>query len=145
VLCPGPIEVLVFNGPETVPLPYRDRTLIRHSPQITDVHLDKAEMAEVGREVSPVYNTPKVRDFPGAYRGIRQLFGKGQGFYDPEADEAFLSEVKCASGRRRRTKTFLYEHPVWTCSTPDYVYVWTELRHTTISNTFDTAVFSNSS
>src|SRR6185295_7802780 len=52
VLCPGAIEVLVFNEPETVPLPYRDRTLIRHSPQITDVRLDKTEMAEVGREVA---------------------------------------------------------------------------------------------
>src|SRR6476469_3231386 len=32
VLCPGAIEVLVFNEPETVPARYRDRTMLRHSP-----------------------------------------------------------------------------------------------------------------
>ena len=31
---------------------YRGRTLIRHSPQITDVRLNREEMAEVGREVA---------------------------------------------------------------------------------------------
>ena len=52
VICPGAIEVLVYNEPETVPPPFNTRTLIRHSPQITDVRLNKAEMAEVGREVA---------------------------------------------------------------------------------------------
>ena len=52
VLCPGAIEVLVFHEPETVPDRYRGRTLIRHSPQITDVRLNKEEMAELGEEVA---------------------------------------------------------------------------------------------
>jgi uncharacterized protein (UPF0261 family) len=51
VLCPGAIEVLVFNEPETVPERYRDRRLVRHSPQITDLRLNRDEMADVGREV----------------------------------------------------------------------------------------------
>ena len=48
---PGAIEVLVFNEPETVPDQYRDRRLVRHSPQITDLRLNRDEMADVGREV----------------------------------------------------------------------------------------------
>ena len=41
VLCPGAIEVLVFNEPETVPEKYRDRRLVRHSPQITDLRFNR--------------------------------------------------------------------------------------------------------
>ena len=52
VLCPGAIEVLVYGEPETVPPPFNTRTLIRHSPQITDVRLNKEEMVEVGKEVA---------------------------------------------------------------------------------------------
>ena len=95
VLCPGAIEVLVFNEPETVPASYRGRTLIRHSPQITDVRLDKTEMADVGREVARrlQYTTePAVFLIPTA--GYDSYSVKGQGFYDPEADDAFLLELK---------------------------------------------------
>ena len=95
VLCPGAIEVLVFNEPETVPLPYRDRTLIRHSPQITDVRLDKTEMAEVGREVARrLQHTTESAAFLVPTAGYDSYSMKGQGFYDPEADDAFLSELK---------------------------------------------------
>ena len=59
VICPGAIEVLVFNEPETVPAKYKNRTLIPHSPQITDVRLNAAEMAEVGREVARRLNHTK--------------------------------------------------------------------------------------
>ena len=58
VICPGAIEVLVFNEPETVPLAYRDRTLIRHSPQITDVRLNKTEMAESAKKSLAACNIP---------------------------------------------------------------------------------------
>src|SRR5436305_1175223 len=52
VICPGAVEVLVFNEPHTVPEKFRGRTLVRHSPKITDVRLDRAEMAALGREVA---------------------------------------------------------------------------------------------
>jgi len=95
VLCPGAIEVLVFNEPETVPLRYRDRTQIRHSPQITDVRLDKAEMAEVGKEVARrLQHTTASAVFLVPTAGYDSYSVKGQGFCDPEADEAFLSELK---------------------------------------------------
>ena len=44
VICPGAIEVLVYNEPETVPPPFNTRTLIRHSPQ------DHRRPAESGRD-----------------------------------------------------------------------------------------------
>jgi len=95
VICPGAIEVLVFNEPETVPDPYRERTLIRHSPKITDVRLNREEMAEVGREVARRLQYTKgdaIFLIPNA--GFDSYAVQGQGFYDPEADAAFVTELK---------------------------------------------------
>jgi uncharacterized protein (UPF0261 family) len=95
VLCPGAIEVLVFNEPETVPLPYRNRTLLRHSPQITDVRLNRAEMAEVGKEVARrLQHTKEKAVFLVPTGGFDSYSVKGQGFYDPDADAAFVAELR---------------------------------------------------
>ena len=95
VLCPGAIEVLVYGEPETVPPPYNTRTLIRHSPQITDVRLNKQEMTEVGKEVARRLQSTKgdaVFMIPTA--GYDSYAVKGLGFYDPEADAAFVEALK---------------------------------------------------
>lgn len=95
VLCPGAIEVLVFNEPETVPAPFNTRTLIRHSPQITDVRLNKQEMAEVGKEVARrLQFTKKNALFLIPTAGYDSYAVKGMGFYDPEADAAFVEELE---------------------------------------------------
>jgi uncharacterized protein (UPF0261 family) len=95
VLCPGAIEVLVYNEPETVPPPFNTRTLIRHSPQITDVRLNKEEMAEVGREVARRLQFTKgdaIFLIPNG--GYDSYAVEGMGFYDPEADLAFVDALK---------------------------------------------------
>ena len=95
VICPGAIEVLVFNEPETVPAKYKNRTLISHSPQITDVRLNAAEMAEVGREVARRLNhTKNEAVFMNPIGGYDSYAVEGMGFYDPEADAAFMAELK---------------------------------------------------
>jgi len=94
VICPGALEVLVFNEPETIPEMYRGRTLIRHSPQITDLRLNKDEMAEVGREIAKRLQFTKdeaVFMIPTA--GYDSYATEGKGFYDPEADAAFVTEL----------------------------------------------------
>ncbi len=95
VLAPGAIEVLVFNEPETVPPPFDTRTLIRHSPQITDVRLNGEEMAKVGEEIARrlKYTTDEaVFIIPTA--GYDSYAVEGKGFYDPEADQAFVDALK---------------------------------------------------
>jgi uncharacterized protein (UPF0261 family) len=95
VICPGAVEVLVFNEPQTVPKPFRDRHLVRHSPQITDVRLNKAEMIEVAREVGRRLQFTKV---PAALlvpnKGYDSYAVAGEPFHDPEADLAFVVELK---------------------------------------------------
>jgi uncharacterized protein (UPF0261 family) len=95
VLCPGALEVLVFNEPETVPARYQGRTLIRHSPQITDLRLNQEEMVQVGREVARrLQHTRGDAIFMIPTAGYDSYAVEGMGFYDPEADAAFVAELK---------------------------------------------------
>jgi len=95
VLAPGAIEVLVFNEPETVPPPFNTRTLIRHSPQITDVRLNGEEMARVGEEIAKrLKHTRDKAIFIIPTAGYDSYAVEGEGFYDPVADQAFVDALK---------------------------------------------------
>ncbi|HXW29887.1 MAG TPA: Tm-1-like ATP-binding domain-containing protein [Xanthobacteraceae bacterium] len=97
VLCPGAIEVLVFNEPETVPERYRDRRLVRHSPQITDLRLNRNEMADVGREVGRRLRSTKDRAvFLIPKAGYDSYATHGEPFSDPEADAAFVDALRAS-------------------------------------------------
>jgi len=94
VLAPGAIEVLVYNEPETVPPPYNTRTLIRHSPKITDVRLNAEEMASVGRELARrLSKTHERAVFMIPTAGFDSYAVAGMGFHDPAADAAFVREL----------------------------------------------------
>jgi uncharacterized protein (UPF0261 family) len=94
VLAPGAIEVLVFNEPETVPPPFNTRTLIRHSPKITDVRLDAEEMARVGQEIAKrLQHTTDEAVFIIPTAGYDSYAVEGEGFHDPEADQAFVDAL----------------------------------------------------
>jgi uncharacterized protein (UPF0261 family) len=95
VICPGAVEVLVFNEPHTVPAQYRDRTLVRHSPQITDLRLNRREMVDVAREVGRRLQTargPAVMMIPS--QGFDAYDVAGEPFFDPGADGAFVAELR---------------------------------------------------
>jgi uncharacterized protein (UPF0261 family) len=95
VICPGAIEVLVYNEPETVPDKFKDRTLIRHSPKITDLRLDREEMVTVAREVAHrLGHTKGEAVFMVPLHGFDSYAVAGEGFFDPEADGAFIEEIK---------------------------------------------------
>lgn len=94
VVAPGAIEVLVYNEPETVPPPFNTRTLIRHSPKITDVRLNAEEMAAVGRELARrLSHTTGYATFMIPTAGYDSYAVKGKGFHDPAADAAFVREL----------------------------------------------------
>lgn len=94
VICPGAVEVLVFNEPHTVPAKFKDRTLVRHSPQITDVRLNADEMAAVGRQVARRLESTRsdaVFLIPSA--GYDSYAVEGGPFHDPQSDAAFVREL----------------------------------------------------
>ena len=95
VVCPGSIEVLVFNEPETVPEPFCHRTLVRHSPQITDVRLNREEMADVGREMAKrLAHTKDEAVILVPTQGYESYGVRGGPFHDLEADAALVTEIR---------------------------------------------------
>lgn len=95
VICPGAIEVLVFNEPETVPEAYRGREIVRHSPKITDLRLDAKEMALLGREICRrLSHTKDKAYFVIPVAGYDSYAVKGQKLCDFGADAAFTAELK---------------------------------------------------
>ena len=95
VICPGAVDVLVFNEPHTVPEKYAGRTRVPHSPQITDVRLNTEEMAAVGREVaSRLQHTRREAVMMIPTAGYESYGVSGGPFHDLEADAAFAREVQ---------------------------------------------------
>jgi uncharacterized protein (UPF0261 family) len=95
VLCPGAVEVIVFGPPETVPAQYRARTMIRHSPQITDIRLNRAEMVRVAEEIARrLQHTKDEAVFMIPTAGYDSYAVAGNRFYDPEADRAFAETLR---------------------------------------------------
>ena len=99
VLCPGALEVLVFNEPETVPKRYEGRRLVRHSPQITDLRLNAEEMRAVGREIA---RRLAARRWRGRVHGAdiaatTATRHQARRFHDPQADAAFVAALKQAA------------------------------------------------
>lgn len=103
VVCPGAIEVLVYNEPETVPAKYQDRRLVRHTPKYTDLRLNKGEMRAVGEEVARrLQYTSSEAIFLIPTGGYDCYARKDQPFYDPEADAAFVEALRARLPRNFR-------------------------------------------
>jgi uncharacterized protein (UPF0261 family) len=95
VICPGAVEVLVFNEPETVPAKYLGRRLVRHSPQITDLRLNGDEMRDVGREIGTrLQATADDAVFLIPRKGYDSYATPGEAFSDPVADAAFVAALR---------------------------------------------------
>lgn len=93
VICPGAVEVLVFNEPHTVPARFQGRTLVRHSPKITDVRLNCDEMIAVGKEVARRLQSARDAVFLVPTAGYDSYAVAGGPFHDAEADTAFVREL----------------------------------------------------
>lgn len=103
VICPGAVEVLVFNEPETVPARYAGRRLVRHSPQITDLRLNREEMADVGREIGRrLQATGDDAVFLIPTAGYDSYATAGEALSDPESDAAFVATLRETAPRNVR-------------------------------------------
>ena len=96
VLCPGAIEVLVFNEPETVPQKYEGRRLVRHSPQITDLRLNARGDGARSAARSPGACRRPADDavFLIPTAGYDSYATTGEAFSDPDADAAFVAALR---------------------------------------------------
>lgn len=89
------MEVLVYGEPETVPEKYKGRTLIPHSPLITDLRLNKEEMIHVAQvQAERVNQATGPTEWFVPTGGFDSYAVEGRGFWDPEADGAHLETLQ---------------------------------------------------
>jgi hypothetical protein len=95
VLCPGAVAILVYGPPESIPPPYKGRKYIPHSPLITDVRLTGEEQVAVAREIARrLHGARGPITFMIPRKGFDSYSAEGAGFWDPEADAAFVETLK---------------------------------------------------
>ena len=95
VICPGAIAILVYGPPESIPPPYNARKYIRHSPLITDVRLTGQEQVAVASEIARrLQGASGPITFMIPRRGFDSYSAEGEGFWDSEADAAFVETLK---------------------------------------------------
>jgi len=91
----GALDMVNFGAVDTVPAPYRDRTLYMHNPQVTLMRTTAAENARVGRWIGERLNScdGPVR-FLLPEQGVSALDAPGMPFHDPDADAALFQAIE---------------------------------------------------
>jgi uncharacterized protein (UPF0261 family)/ABC-type branched-subunit amino acid transport system ATPase component len=90
----GALDMVNFWAMDTVPAPFRGRTLYRHNPNVTLMRTTAEECARIGRFVAA-----KLNRMQGPVRfllpegGVSLLDAPGQPFWDPDADRALFDAI----------------------------------------------------
>jgi uncharacterized protein (UPF0261 family) len=95
VVCPGAIDSVNFGPPNTVPPKFAGRNFFSHSPVTTLMRSNVSENERLGQWIAE-----KLRRGRGKttvvvpIEGFSVLDKKGEPFFDPEADAAFIRGLK---------------------------------------------------
>jgi uncharacterized protein (UPF0261 family) len=95
VVVPGALDMVNFAGKETIPERFSQRLFYQYNPLTTLMRTDPRENAILGRIVAQKMNLakgPTIIAIP--LLGFSAYDIKGEIFYDPEADLAFLNALK---------------------------------------------------
>ncbi len=107
----GALDMVNFQGFDTVPERYRERNLYRHNPQVTLMRTTVEENREMGAWIAEKLNRcdGPVR-FLIPEKGVSAIDAPGQPFYDPEADAALFDtlEAHIRQTENRRLKRLPY-------------------------------------
>ncbi len=91
----GALDMVNFGPIDTVPERFRGRTLYKHNPTVTLMRTTPEECAELGRMIARKLNQargPLAVFIP--LRGVSLISKEGGPFYDPEADQALIENLK---------------------------------------------------
>lgn len=95
VVTPGCLDMVNFNGPESVPTKFRGRRFYQHNPQVTLMRTTPEENAELGRILAQKLNASEGQvSVLIPRRAISVISAPGQKFHDPEADRALFDAIK---------------------------------------------------
>jgi uncharacterized protein (UPF0261 family)/ABC-type branched-subunit amino acid transport system ATPase component len=101
----GALDMVNFGAPDTIPERYRTRKFHVHNPQVTLMRTTVEENERMGRWIGE-----RLNQMDGPVRfflpegGVSALDGRGQPFWDPEADAALfrtLERTVRATGNRQ--------------------------------------------
>jgi uncharacterized protein (UPF0261 family) len=99
VVLPGGVDFIIHGPLESLPSPYRERKIMRHTPTITLVRTSAQETAATGEKIAEILSQSvglAVMILP--LRGFSAFSVEGQPLYDPEADLAFVRAFgRCVS------------------------------------------------
>lgn len=91
----GAIDMVNFGAPSTIQEKYEGRLFYKHNPQVTLMRTTAEENRKMGTWIGRKLNqlgSPARFIIP--LNGFSALDAKGQAFYDPEADAAFISALE---------------------------------------------------
>ncbi|NOY57242.1 MAG: UPF0261 family protein [Actinobacteria bacterium] len=91
----GALDMGNFGPINTVPDEYKDRNLYVHNPTVTLMRTTPEECARLGRTIAAKLNQakgPLTVFIP--LKGVSAIATEGGVFYDPEADEALITELE---------------------------------------------------
>ena len=111
VVTPGALEMINLGSEDTLTEEQKQRVLYHHSPSSVKMRADKRDM----RRAADLF-AGRLADNSGnvavliAEKGFSSVNVAGQVFYDPEADQAFIEELKDKSDKTILIKTLDYHH-----------------------------------
>lgn len=91
----GALDMVNFGPADTVPARFKERTLYKHNPNVTLMRTTAEECAELGRRIGRKLNMargPVCVFIP--LKGISSIAVEGEVFYDPQADQALVDNLK---------------------------------------------------
>ncbi|MFQ6042836.1 MAG: Tm-1-like ATP-binding domain-containing protein [Candidatus Poribacteria bacterium] len=95
VIAPGALDMVNFGPPETVPEQFKGRKFYQHNPTVTLMRTTKEENAQLGRIMAEKLNKAKgATTVLIPKQGVSAIDKEGEPFYDAEADEAFIENLK---------------------------------------------------
>ncbi|MEM7311182.1 MAG: Tm-1-like ATP-binding domain-containing protein [Planctomycetota bacterium] len=102
VVSVGATDMVNFHGADTVPAPFRERTLYRHNENVTLMRTTAEECERIGADLAS-----KLAPARGAARillparGVSAIDREGQPFDHPEARRALFEAVRANAGEVR--------------------------------------------
>jgi uncharacterized protein (UPF0261 family) len=91
----GALDMVNFGTPESVPARFAQRLFYHHNPQVTLMRTTADENAELGRILARKLNAARgPTTFILPKGGVSAIDVPGKPFHDPEADAAFIRELK---------------------------------------------------
>ena len=95
VVAPGCLDMVNFQGPQSVPARFAGRVFYQHNPQVTLMRTTPTECAELGRIIAEKVNAstgPVSVLLP--LRAVSIISAPGQPFHDPAADTALFNALR---------------------------------------------------